>query len=764
MKKAFSFLLIMVLVLTVVACGKKDVVPDAKITGAEDITVYISTDSNAFDPLNGVTATDEVDGDITSKIKVSGTVDTSLLDTYTVIYKVTGSNGKEVSVTREVTVAEVPKTASITKPEGDLTIELNEAIDLMDGITALDEVDGDITSSITYTSLPEFTNAVPGIYLITYVVTGSDDLEATINRRIIVAAPVVKASITVTPDYIEVDKDSTFDPMSGVTATDEDTGDLTANVVVDGTVDTAIAGSYYLVYTVVGSDSETAYANRTVVVLGIANTASISGVSNVLISKDVAFNVMDGVSATDTVDGDLTSSIVVTGSVDISIAGNYILTYKVTGSDGNEVVKSRTITVTESVGEPTVIRIMHGAPYEVDPFHEAFTGDKQEERQAQELFVENMLNVDIRYVPFPAEAAWGPGRVSSIIGWSTTDNHQAEIYWIQTDWLGQLVNAGAIAPIETYLDTYGQDLDDSYIEVGSFQKTAYGFMPGVLTVDTGLYYNAELVQELGVANPTQMYLDGDWNWSALETWATSVQTALTPEGEGWYALGGNIAAWAEQMVPLNGGSLINSRTNTVAFHQQAALDTYEYLSGLWDAGLYEPLGTYDQGTLDWQTGKVAMHPGQLWFINADNRWGTIPFELGWVPFPMNDDYTGGYKSPLSGVAIYGLASNMEAEKEALVFQAWNALQQSQEENPLTPYEGFELVLAQRFDKEIYVEAYMQVYDKVYLDLIGGLGISQWTVGSWNVEIAAGIKDKSFRTRVNSIKATYTAALNDYLGK
>lgn len=763
MKKISNFLLIMVLALALVACGSK-AVPDAVISGADDITVYVSENSDDFDAMEGVTASDEEDGNITSSITVSGSVDTSVIAEYTLVYKVTGSNGKEVSVTRVVSVVAVPTTASFTLTETETTIQLDESINLMDGVSATDSVSGDLTSTISYTSEPEFTNAVPGVYLITYVVTGSDGLEAEAKRRIIVAAPVVSASITVNPDYMEIEKDAAFDPMTGVTANDETSGDLTANIVVDGSVDTGMPGTYYLVYTVVGSDTETAYGNRTVVVLGVPNTATFSGVSNVIIAAGTAFNPLEGVSATDTVTGDLTASISIEGAVNTNVAGTYIVTYTVTGSDGNDTVKHRTITVTQPVGEPTIIRIMHGAPYEVDPFDPAYSGDKQEERQAQELYVESVLNVDIRYVAYPAEAAWGPSRVSSIINWSTADNHRAEIYWVTSDWLSQLSNAGAISPIEPYLETYGQDIDPNYIEIGTFQDQAFGFMPGILTVETGLYYNADLVADLGVANPTQMYLDGNWTWSSFETWATSVQTALAPNGEGWYALGGNLAEWAEQMVPLNGGSLINSRTNTVAFAQQAALDTYAYLSGLWTAGLYEPNGTYDSGSTDWQTGKVATHPGQLWFMNADNRWGTLPFELGWVPFPVSDSYNGDYRSPLSGVALYALASNMGAEKEALVFQAWNALQQSQNPVEITPYEAFELTLIQRFDQEIYVEAYMTVYNNVYLELIGALGIGRFSVGSWNTEIAAGIKDGSYRTRVSAIKPAYDTALDAYLGE
>ena len=52
-------------------------------------------------------------------------------------------------------------------------------------------------------------------------------------------------------------------------------------------------------------------------------------------------------SAVDNEDGDITSKVEVTGKVNFNKTGNYLVTYKVTDSDGNEVVKTRTISVVD---------------------------------------------------------------------------------------------------------------------------------------------------------------------------------------------------------------------------------------------------------------------------------------------------------------------------------------------------------------------------------------------------------------------------------
>jgi hypothetical protein len=52
-----------------------------------------------------------------------------------------------------------------------------------------------------------------------------------------------------------------------------------------------------------------------------------------------------GATATDEVDGDLTSSIVTTGVVNTSVEGNYIITYTVSDTSGNTATATRQVTV-----------------------------------------------------------------------------------------------------------------------------------------------------------------------------------------------------------------------------------------------------------------------------------------------------------------------------------------------------------------------------------------------------------------------------------
>ena len=61
-------------------------------------TIQLNVGDTWTDP--GATATDETDGDITSSITVSGTVNTSTLGTYTLIYSVADAASNAASTTR----------------------------------------------------------------------------------------------------------------------------------------------------------------------------------------------------------------------------------------------------------------------------------------------------------------------------------------------------------------------------------------------------------------------------------------------------------------------------------------------------------------------------------------------------------------------------------------------------------------------------------------------------------------------------------------
>lgn len=86
--------------------GKDPIVDPNKNTppvlkGVSDKTIKVGTE---FNPLTGITAEDKEDGDLTTSIKVTGTVDTKKAGKYTLTYSVTDSKKETVTATAIITV------------------------------------------------------------------------------------------------------------------------------------------------------------------------------------------------------------------------------------------------------------------------------------------------------------------------------------------------------------------------------------------------------------------------------------------------------------------------------------------------------------------------------------------------------------------------------------------------------------------------------------------------------------------------------------
>ena len=146
---------------------------------------------------------------------------------------------------------------------------------------------------------------------------------------------------------IEIEKGTTFIPLQGITAFDEEDGDLTDKITYSGNVNVQVVGEYEAVYTVTDSDGNTVQVKRKVKVVLTDNTPPfMTGVDDIeIIVGDPAFTLLGGVEANDTIDGNLTSKITTTGTVNIWVPGDYNVKYTVTDNSGNKKEVTRKITV-----------------------------------------------------------------------------------------------------------------------------------------------------------------------------------------------------------------------------------------------------------------------------------------------------------------------------------------------------------------------------------------------------------------------------------
>ena len=105
---------------------------------------------------------DIYDGDLTSSIVTISTVNTAIVGVYSVTYNVSDTSGNAAAeVTRTVNV--VDTTVPVITLTGDATVTIEVGAVYTDaGATALDNYDGDITSSIVEVSTVD--TAIAGSY------------------------------------------------------------------------------------------------------------------------------------------------------------------------------------------------------------------------------------------------------------------------------------------------------------------------------------------------------------------------------------------------------------------------------------------------------------------------------------------------------------------------------------------------------------------------------------------------------------------------
>ncbi|MGX4601718.1 immunoglobulin-like domain-containing protein [Faecalimicrobium sp. JNUCC 81] len=307
-----------------------------------------------IDLLEDVVATDIEDGNITNKIVVNDSLlDLSKEGTYKVTYIVQDSDYNSVMKTVDVIV--LSNDEPIIRGASNKTIKINEvdSFNKLDGVIAEDNQDGIITDRITISG--EIGKPSPGsnkTYKLTYSVTDNHKNTTRVVREITVTNQFPTISGL---NEVEIRKGKNFDLKNGITAHDEEDGNITKNIVLPKTDITKLdLGKHSIEYTITDSDGNTTKETR-VVNVSTNEPPTINGANDVTIKLGEVdrFGLLDGVMVTDDHDKGLIP--IVKGIVGKPVAGSnktYIIVYTVTDSDGNTTIAKRKVTVTNQF--PTI--------------------------------------------------------------------------------------------------------------------------------------------------------------------------------------------------------------------------------------------------------------------------------------------------------------------------------------------------------------------------------------------------------------------------
>ncbi|MEZ3427787.1 MAG: extracellular solute-binding protein [Lachnospiraceae bacterium] len=226
-----------------------------------------------------------------------------------------------------------------------------------------------------------------------------------------------------------------------------------------------------------------------------------------------------------------------------------------------------------------------------------------------------------------------------------------------------VILSGVVSP----LDDLTTDADYSYYKV---DKELFSWNGSVYAIPLKPYafyimFNRDLFDLEGMKAPDELFAEGNWNWSTFRDACKSL--TKTVDGEPSQLGYGSYEDTILSFMYANGGSLLNvdtaNGTVTSNLNSVESQNTLNYLVELKDSFVYgnDMWGWFDNGTM-------AMIRGKEYPVDT-------PFEVGMVPFPTGDDYSGknlvvypqgmavpaGAKNPEGAVAFMRIVNELQKE-------------------------------------------------------------------------------------------------------
>ncbi|MDA8641887.1 DUF5011 domain-containing protein, partial [Flavobacteriaceae bacterium] len=198
----------------------------------------------------------------------------------------------------------------------------------------------------TITSSGTVDTSKVGTYTITYTAKDDAGNEGTATRTVTVILDNTPPVITLTGEAtVTIEVGSTYSD-AGAKASDNYDGDVSSSIVTVNNVDDDTVGTYTVTYNVTdANDNAATQVSRTVKVLDTtAPVITLTGEATVTIEVGSTYSDA-GATASDNYDGDITSSIVVTGTVDTCLVGETYIEFTVSDSNGNEAEIIRTVII-----------------------------------------------------------------------------------------------------------------------------------------------------------------------------------------------------------------------------------------------------------------------------------------------------------------------------------------------------------------------------------------------------------------------------------
>ena len=292
----------------------------------EELTVLKLRDE--FDKLSTLEANDIEDGDITSKVEISGDVNTNKTGTYNLTYTITDSSDNTVTKERKVIVYSESEYLSDLNWEsasaGWKTVRKDNSI----SDNKLKLLNEDKTVQ-TY-------NKGIGTHSHSEIVYNSNGYDVFDTWVGVDQAASGQVSSVIFKVYVDGELKAQTDVMRANTPKQRLTVDISNSSKVKLVVEQAQNGTDW---------DHANWADAKFLKFNSVPQLNIPSSISTKVGEKIDLN--QEFSAIDAEDGDITSKVEVSGSVNFYKPGKYDITYKVVDSDGNEVVKTRNVAVVD---------------------------------------------------------------------------------------------------------------------------------------------------------------------------------------------------------------------------------------------------------------------------------------------------------------------------------------------------------------------------------------------------------------------------------
>lgn len=303
--------------------------------------------------------------------------------------------------------------------------------------------------------------------------------------------------------------------------------------------------------------------------------------------------------------------------------------------------------------------------------------------------IEKKYNCRIEFV----NLGWN-GIIESINTSITAGTPECDIYLTDLQFGIPAVMNGLALDLDTFVPDYCDLVNDQKIVKPLIAKGAeevlggnFFFTEQALPVN-GIYlgYNVNMIEDLGLEDPQELYRKGEWTWEKFAEYAKAGTRDLDNDGNtDIFGFGGIFTDLVNGLVLNNGGSIAGGATEGLS--SQQTVKAFEFIDQLYNKDLSaRPWNgdDWDDNLLAWSDGKVMFWTAQAWSLKQEmdaaiQEGAELPFEFKVVPYPLGPDSDGTYYSPVAGNWYIIPVGVEEPDKVFQVFEEFLNWHQGDEE-------------------------------------------------------------------------------------